>query len=361
MKRSITRSKLLESSAMTITLLVICVALAISRSHFLTASNIANVLEQVSMIGIIAMGMTMLLVSANFDLSIGGIVGLTGVLGAKVANSSDIGAGIAAVLVISIGLGVLNGLIVTRLRVNSLIATLGTGLAYTGIAFLISNNAPVSLNSQQLTNIVNTRLLGIGVPVYVFAAVVVLSAWLLHITVFGRQLYAVGANAEAARYAGVRVTAIRFLPFAITGAYCGIASLILLGLLSSGVPDAAASWPLQVVAAVVVGGVSIAGGQGTILMGVLGVLLIGVINNGLNLLNLPAGWQDITTGGVLVAAVAADAALRLRARRLAARRASPGETSATGPRDALAQVHDASASSNGSNQAAQAANAKETA
>jgi hypothetical protein len=115
------------------------------------------------------------------------------------------------------------------------------------------------------------------------------------------------------------------------------------------------------VAAVVVGGVSIAGGQGTILMGVLGVLLIGVINNGLNLLNLPAGWQDITTGGVLVAAVAADAALRQRARRLAARRASPGETNGAGPQDTLPQVHDFSASTNRSDQAARAANAKEKA
>jgi ribose/xylose/arabinose/galactoside ABC-type transport system permease subunit len=320
-----TRWKFVESSAVAATLLVICVALTISRSQFATGSNITNILEQVSMIGIIAMGMTMLLVSANFDLSVGGIVGLTGVIAAKIANSSGLIAGVAAAIVVATSLGGINGFIVTRLRVNSLVATLGTGLVYLGLAFLLSNNAPVTLNSQHLTTIVNTKFLGVAVPVYVFAGVIAASAWFLHTTVGGRQLYAVGANAEAARYAGVRVEVLRFMPFVVTGLYSGVASLILLGLLSSGVPDGATSWPLQVVAAVVVGGVSIAGGQGTILMAVLGVLLIGVINNGLNLLNLAASWQNITTGAVLVTAVAADSVLRERGRRRASKRASEVE------------------------------------
>jgi ribose transport system permease protein len=271
------------------------------------------------------MGMTMLLVSANFDLSVGGIVGLTGVIAAKLANSSGLIAGVAAAIVVATSLGGINGFIVTRLRVNSLVATLGTGLIYLGLAFLLSNNAPVTLTSQHLTTIVNTKVLGVAVPVYVFAGVIAASAWFLHTTVGGRQLYAVGANAEAARYAGVRVEVLRFIPFVVTGLYCGVASLILLGLLSSGVPDGATSWPLQVVAAVVVGGVSIAGGQGTILMAVLGVLLIGVINNGLNLLNLAASWQNITTGVVLVTAVAADSILRERGRRRANKGASAVE------------------------------------
>jgi len=312
----------LESSAVAVTLVAICVALSISRSQFLTGDNVSNILEQVSMIGIIAMGMTMLLVSANFDLSVGGIVGLTGILTTKVANSSGLVAAVFAAVVVATALGAINGLVVTRLRVNSLVATLGTGLVYGGLAFLISNNAPILLESTTLSDVVNTDILGISLPVYVFAAVVAISTWFLHTTVGGRQLYAVGANPEAARYAGVRVDLLRFLPFAVTGLYCGIASLILIGLLSSGVPDAASSWPLQVVAAVVVGGVSIAGGQGTILMGVLGILLIGVINNGLNLLGLAASWQNITTGAILVAAVAIDAVLRGRARRVAAERAA---------------------------------------
>ena len=170
------------------------------------------------------------------------------------------------------------------------------------------------------TTAVNSSVLQASMPVFVFAAVIALTAWMLHGTVGGRHLYAVGSNPDAARLAGVRVQVIRFIPFVVTGLYCGIASILLVGLLNSAVPDGAATWPLSVVAAVVVGGVSIAGGTGTVTMGVLGVLLIGVINNGLNLLNMPSSWQSIMTGLVLVIAVAGDAAFREQARKRALKR-----------------------------------------
>lgn len=309
-----------ESSAAAIALLIVCVLLAISEPAFLTKANLFNVLEQVSLIGIIAMGMTLLLVSANFDLSIGGIVGLSGMVLATTANAYGLAAGIVVTLVFSALLGSFNGFLVTKLKVNSLIATLGSGLAFSGLALLIGSNAPIQLKSYQLTLLVNWDLGGLTLPVFVFVAVVALTAWMLHGTVGGRHLYAVGSNPEAARLAGVRVQLIRFLPFVITGLFCGIASILLTGLLNSAVPDGAANWPLSVVAAVVVGGVSIAGGTGTVTMGVLGVLLIGVINNGLNLLNMPSSWQSIMTGLVLVVAVAGDSAFREQARRRALKR-----------------------------------------
>lgn len=312
----------LEGSAIAIVLLAVVVVLSLARSQFLTSGNITNILEQVSMIGIIAMGMTMLLVSANFDLSIGGIVGLTGVLGAKVMNSSGVVTGVVVAILIATGLGAVNGLIVTRMKVNSLVATLGTGLVFGGFALLLSDNAPIALTSTSLPEFINSEPLGISIPVYVFAGVIALSAWLLHGTVGGRQLYAVGANSEAARYAGIRVELLRFIPFILTGAFCGVASVILIGLLSSAVPQGAETWPLQVVAAVVVGGVSIAGGRGTIFMAVIGVLLIGVVNNGLNLLGLAASWQNIATGAILVLAVAIDAFLRDRSKGRAAKAAT---------------------------------------
>jgi ribose transport system permease protein len=323
MRRSLDNiGRLLEGSAIAFVLLAVIVVLSLARSQFLTSGNITNILEQVSMIGIIAMGMTMLLVSANFDLSVGGIVGLTGVLAAKVMNSSGLVVGVIVAILIATALGAVNGSIVTRLKVNSLVATLGTGLVFGGLALLISDNAPITLTSTRLPEFINSEPLGVSVPVYAFAGVIALSAWLLHGTVGGRQLYAVGANREAARYAGIRVELLRFMPFVLTGAFCGVASVILIGLLSSAVPEGAESWPLQVVAAVVVGGVSIAGGRGTIFMAVIGVLLIGVINNGLNLLGLAASWQNIATGAILVLAVAIDALLRARSKPRAARTAS---------------------------------------
>ncbi|MEV7398634.1 ABC transporter permease [Aeromicrobium sp. NPDC092404] len=296
--------------AVGVVLLAVCAYLAIRSPQFSTASNVSNVLDQVSMIGIITMGMAILLVSANFDLSIGGMACLSSVVIAKVANAEGVAAGVVVGVGVAVLLGALNGLIVTVLRVNSLVATLGTGLAYSGMALLLSNNTAITIESTSLSDFMSTRALGVSLPAYLFAAVIAVSAWYLHVTVAGQQTFAVGGNAEAARYAGVRVSLIRFIPFVLTGLFVGIASVILTGLLGGGVPTAAAAWPLQVVAGAVVGGISIAGGRGTIAMGVLGVLLIGVMNNGLNLLNFDAAYQNITTGTILVVAVAIDAALQ---------------------------------------------------
>lgn len=300
-----------QDYAVAVVLLAVCAYLAVRSPQFSTTSNVSNVLDQVSMIGIITMGMAILLVSANFDLSIGGMACLSSVVIARVANSDGIVVGVVAGIVLAVLLGALNGWIVTILRVNSLVATLGTGLAYSGLALLVSSNTAVTIEGTGLSDFMSTQMLGVSMPAYLFAAVIAISAWYLHITVAGQQTFAVGGNAEAARYAGVRVGLIRFIPFVLTGLFVGIASVILTGLLGGGVPTAASAWPLQVVAGAVVGGISIAGGRGTIAMGVLGVLLIGVINNGLNLLNFDAAYQSITTGAILVAAVAIDAALQV--------------------------------------------------
>lgn len=296
--------------AVGVVLVAVCIYLTIRSPQFSTAANVSNVLDQVSMVGIITMGMAILLVSANFDLSVGGMVGLATVVTAKVMNEHGLVAGVAAGIGIAVGLGAVNGVIVTKLKVNSLVATLGSGLAYSGLALLASASTPIPATDTALTEFMNSKVLGISMPAYFFLGAILIATWFLHITVAGQQTYAVGANAEAARYAGVRVDLIRFIPFVLTGLFAGVASIILTGLLGSGVPTAAASWPLQVVAAAVVGGISIAGGRGTIAMGVLGVLLIGVINNGLNLLNFDAAYQNIATGAILVAAVAVDAALQ---------------------------------------------------
>jgi len=303
----------LHKYAVALVLLVICIYLSITTNTFLTTMNITNVLLQVSMIGIIAMGMTILLVSGNFDLSVGGIVALVGVVGAKSINSSGLVAGILIAVAFGLVLGAVNGVIVTRLGVNSLMATLGSGLAYSGLALLVSNSSPIAVEGSGLRDLVKAELLGIQMPILVFAAAIAAAAWFLHFTVGGREVYAVGANPDAARYAGVPINRVRFLPFVITGGLCSLASLILVGQLNTALPEAASTWALQVIAAVVVGGVSIAGGKGTVFMGVVGVLLIGVVNNGFNLENLDTNYQSIFTGAIIVAAVAIDTYLSRRA------------------------------------------------
>lgn len=301
----------LTTYTVAVILLIFCILLAVAAPRFRDPGNLANILEQISVAGIVAMGMTMLLVTANFDLSIGGIVALSGMTMASVANSNGLVVGIVAALVVGLALGSFNGFIVTRLRVNSLIATLGTGLAFGGFAILASA-IPITIEDTGWVDAVNGDYLGLSLPVYIFAVCIAFSAWLLRRTVLGRYFYAVGANSESARYAGVPVGRVQFIPFAITGVLCAIASVILVGQLGSALPDAGSTLPLQVIAAVVVGGVSIAGGYGTVSMAFVGVLMLGVVANGFNMLNLNPNFTSIFTGAILVFAVAVDAALRSR-------------------------------------------------
>lgn len=309
-------SQALQYYAVFLVLLAICAALSLLSSVFTTIDNLGNVSEQVSVVGVTAMGMTLLLVSGNIDLSVGGQVALIGVIVALAANGVNTPVGIVVGVLVGLLLGAVNGLIVTRLAVNSLVATLGSGLAFGGLAFLLSGSQPIVLTDRSLQDLMNLRLVRVPVPAYLFALVIAATAWFLHSTVGGRELFAVGANPEAARYAGLRVERVRFIPFVIMGGLCALASLILTGLLNTADPGAGARLPLDVIAATVVGGVSIAGGRGTVFMAVVGVLLIGVVSNGFNLLGFDPNYQSIFSGLIIIVAVAVDSALQKRAARV---------------------------------------------
>lgn len=313
-----------------IAIIVISVVLAVSTSRFLTVDNLSNVAEQISLIGIVAMGMAVLLVSGNFDLSIGGIVALTGVVSALVANEAGLAMGILAGLSLGLLLGAVNGFVVVFLHVNSLMATLGTALVFTGFGYLLSGTRPVILEDRSLVDFVNQKLvLSLAPSVIIFVVVIAFAAWFLHGTVLGLQIFAVGGNADAARYAGVRTRLIQFLPFCLTGLFSAIASILVLGQLGTSLPDAGGSWALQVIAAAVVGGVSIAGGRGTIAMAFAGVLLIGIVNNGLNLLGFDPAYQNIITGLIIVFAVASDAYLQRRGSKSGLRKVLPAQPTET--------------------------------
>lgn len=302
----------LHSYAVVFVLIAMALYLSFATSNFATYLNISNVLEQVSTTGIIAVGMTVLLVTANFDLSIGGIAALVGVTGVAAINEFGTVPGCILALLAATALGAINGLVVVVLRVNSLVATLGSGLAFTGVAFVVTGSSPVPSRNDGLKDFVAASVLRVPVPVIIFGAMALLFYYILRFSVFGRQCYAVGANPEAARFAGIRVPLIQFIPFVMVGMLSGIAGMVLAGLLNSGQPSAAASWPLGVIAAVVVGGVPITGGRGTIFQAVVGVLLIGLIGNGFNLLDFHPSYRNIFTGAVIVGAVALDSTLRRR-------------------------------------------------
>ena len=309
-------SQALQYYAVFLVLLAVCAALSLLSSVFTTIDNLGNVSEQVSVVGVTAMGMTLLLVSGNIDLSVGGQVALIGVIVALAANGVNTPVGVVVGVLVGLLLGTVNGLIVTRLAVNSLVATLGSGLAFGGLAFLLSGSQPIVLTDRSLQDLMNLRVIRVPVPAYLFALVIAATAWFLHSTVGGRELFAVGANPEAARYAGLRVERVRFIPFVIMGGLCALASLILTALLNTADPGAGARLPLDVIAATVVGGVSIAGGRGTVFMAVVGVLLIGVVSNGFNLLGFDPNYQSIFSGLIIIVAVAVDSALQKRAARV---------------------------------------------
>lgn len=299
-------------------LIALFVFLAIVSPRFLQSTNLTNVLEQASLIGIVTIGAAILLISGNFDLSVGGQCALVGVVAAGVINDQGLAAGIGAALVLGLFLGAANGVIVVFFGIHSLMATLGTGAVLTGAALIVSSNAPIILTDPTLNDIVTQRFLGISLPVWMFVIVALVAAWYLHGTVGGRETFATGANYDAARYAGVRTNAVRLIPYMAVGVCTAIASLLLVGQVSAGLPEAGLAWPLQVITAVVIGGISIFGGRGTILMAVIGVMVITVASNGFNLLGLPSAWQEVFTGSLLVLAVGIDRLgreLRLRRER----------------------------------------------
>jgi ribose transport system permease protein len=298
--------RLARDSSIVLFFLAVFVILSIIAPRFLTATNLSNVLQQVSLVGIIAMPMAMILISGNFDLSIGGQVALIGIVTAATMDAAGTGPGIVIGLAAGLAFGLINGWLVTSLKINSLIATLGTGLVFRGIAYLLAGTAPIAVTSSELQSIANARLLGMPLSALVFAVVAAASAWFLHFSVGGREFFAVGANAEAARYAGARVRLVRYASFAFVGMACSISGVFLLGFLNSADPTVAGSWPLDVIAAVVLGGVSVAGGKGSIGGSVAGVLLIGVINNGFNLLNLDPNLYQVVTGLIIITAVGFD-------------------------------------------------------
>lgn len=299
-------ARFLQDHAVGALLIILVVGLSLATPLFLRAINLSNVLEQASLIGIIAMGAGILLISGNFDLSVGGQCAFVGVVTASAVNDLGPTTGVAIGIALGLTIGAVNGLIVVVLGINSLMATLGTAAVLTGAALLFTSSAPVIVSGGELNDLVTARFLGLSAPVWIFAVMAVIAAWYLHLTVGGRETFAVGANFEAARYAGVRVGLVRFIPYLATGVFTAVAAVILVVQVNAGLPDAGLAWPLQVVTAIVLGGISIYGGRGTILMGVIGVLIVTVANNGFNLLGLPNAWQQVFTGALLIIAVGVD-------------------------------------------------------
>ncbi len=280
-------------------------ALSVARPNFLTVANLVNLVRQISINGILAVGVTYVLLTGGVDLSLGSVVALTGVVAAGFAHPGQYPVPMPVVMGIAAGAlcGTVNGWVVTRGRVAPFIVTLGMMTSARGLALLVSGGRPVSNLSGAFEQIGGGSALGIPVPIAIFLAVALLSHVFLKHMRMGRYIYAVGGNENAARASGVKVRRVKMAAYTVCGLFAGLAGVVLASRITTGQPNAGIGYELDAIAAVVIGGTSLNGGVGGVTGTVLGALLIGVINNGLDLMNVSSYYQQIVKGVIIVGAV----------------------------------------------------------
>jgi ribose transport system permease protein len=288
------------------------IGLSLASSHFLQYQNMSNIFDQWAAIGLLACGETICIISGVFDLSVGAIVSVSAVVACKVANSATPTVGLITGMATGLGLGIVNGVVIDRTRINSFIGTLATSIIYSGLAIIITGGLIVTVLDPHFGSLGQGELFKITYPGWVFIGFAIVTGFLLSRTIFGRYVYAVGGNAEAARLSGVRVGVIRGAGFAISGLAAGLAGVLLASRTQSAQADLGSGMELTAISAAVVGGTSILGGEGAIWRAVLGTLLLAIIGNGFNLLNISTTYQMIVQGGLILLAVAADQLARRR-------------------------------------------------
>jgi L-arabinose transport system permease protein len=288
-------------------LVVLVVLLGMAVPDFLSVRNAQGLLLSVTLVGTIAATMMLVLAMKEVDLSIGSTVALAGVLAAVTMGATgSVVLGVLAGLAGGTAVGVANGVLVAGFKVNSLIVTLAMMEIVRGLAFLASGGESVTIPLQQFYALGSGGMLGIGWPVWVMLASFAIFGVVLNRTVFGRNVLAIGGNAEAARLAGVPITRVRITVFALQGLVAGLAGIILAARITSGQPNTSIGLELAVISACVLGGVSLSGGVATIAGVIVGVLIMGAAQNALNLLNVPTFYQYVVRGGILLVAVVAD-------------------------------------------------------
>lgn len=305
-----TRRQLPEALALIIVLGALIVLFTITSPVFFTTNNMLNMLTSIAVVGIMAVPGTILLVAGQVDLSVGSAAAMCGMVTAALAQSMDLGTAVVIGLAVGLLVGVINGFFVTVVGVNSLIVTLGGLATFFGIGQLIGDGQTVLIRDFGYIGTARP-FLNIPMPVIIFVAALIAGFIVLKYTVYGRQVYAIGANPVAARLVGIPSRRVIFIAFILSGLAAALAGLILVSQLGAASPNNARGYELLVVTAIVLGGASLSGGRGTIIGTFLGLMIIQVLSTGLTLLNVQSFWQSIATGILLIIAVSFD---RLRER-----------------------------------------------
>jgi len=322
---------------MSVALVLMCLALWISNPDFLGQSNAINTLRQISMLGTFAIGIGFVIITGGIDLSIGSLIGLTGVVIAKLSSPGlgglhlSLWVGIPVALAITTTVGLIQGLLITRLKLQPFIVTLGGMLLIRGVSQTIAEGGTLSLGGSPLLELANGGYLKIGgdplipYPLVIFLAVIGIGTYVLHFTVYGRYVYAIGGNRDAAEYSGINVRRIEASTYVISAATAGIAGVCYAAYIGQMSQQVGVAYELYAIAAAVLGGCSLRGGEGTVLGIVIGSAVMRVIDNGINMFQLnykdidqiariwrlDPNWTYIIIGGVILVAVILDQTVHL--------------------------------------------------
>jgi L-arabinose transport system permease protein len=298
---------LFDKAGMLLVLAVLFIGCSVFVENFFTWRNMQGLALAVTTIGMVSCTMLFCLAAGDFDLSIGSMVACAGVLGAVVmTRTGSVTLGILAGLGLGAAVGYVNGVVVARLRINALITTLATMQIVRGLGFIISDGKAVGIGQEGFFFLGNSALLGIPTPVWITATCFLVFGFMLNRTVFGRDTLAVGGNAEAAHLAGISVERVKIAIFTVQGIMAAFAGIVLSSRMTSGQPNAGLGFELEVISACVLGGVSLTGGVGNMGFVIAGVLIMGIVQNAMNLMNVPTFYQYVARGLILLAAVLFD-------------------------------------------------------
>ncbi|MDR1744214.1 MAG: ABC transporter permease [Planctomycetota bacterium] len=296
-----------------IAFVILCIVLSFASEYFLREKNLINVLRQVSVNGLLSIGMTFIILTGGIDLSVGSMLAFGGVVAASFASSAfTVVPQTHPVLAILLGLvagtvlGALNGLVISKVKVTPFIMTLGMLSIARGLTFIYTDGMPITNLDKGFLQVGQGYLWFLPMPVVVFLIVLVLAWIVLYRMKFGRYVYAVGGNARSARISGINTNFIIFMVYVISGFLSALGGVLLTARTSAGLPQAGQSYELDAIAAVVIGGTSMTGGKGSLLGTLMGILIIGVINNGLDLLGVSSYYQQVVKGLIIVGAVMLD-------------------------------------------------------
>jgi ribose transport system permease protein len=297
-----------EASGVLVALLILMAVLAFMTDNFLTAYNMSVVARQAAFVGLVALGQTLVLLTGGIDLSVGAAAGLSAIVGSLLLTALGIHpyAIIPLTMLFGLALGLINGFFVAFLRLNPFIVTLATWEIFAGLTLVITKGYPIRPLGEKFQVFGKGEILSVPIPVILFLIAGAFLIWMLTQTRFGRNIFAVGGNREAAILVGIRTRLVEFLVFGMAGMFAALAGILFASRMDAGQPSVGEGWLMGAITAAILGGTSLRGGQGSVIGTILGALLLTVLANGTVLLNVSGFWQRVIVGGVVLVAIMVD-------------------------------------------------------